>query len=262
MSELALDHKDCTVTKADELRTMMKLRYPAPEYALFEEVYAGIGGTRRTDMVAMGLFPSRGLLLHGFELKVSRNDWLTELKNHAKAEEMYVYCDHWWLVVGDRNIVKDGELPPTWGLIAPRGETLATVVKAPRLKPVPLDRELFAALSRRAHEAIVGGIRTAVEAETKDLNEQLIKTERELRDAQRQIGTRLHDQVKEFEAAAGFKITEGWHGPANVGAVVKALLEHGVDHERRAAERALDTVDRIRNQLNEVLAALPPPTTS
>ena len=44
------------------------------------------------------VWPSRGLYLHGFEIKVHRNDWLRELKNPAKAEEIAGYCHFWWVV--------------------------------------------------------------------------------------------------------------------------------------------------------------------
>ena len=39
-------------------------------------------GSRRryADAVAMNLWPSKGLALHGFEIKVSRSDFLTELR--------------------------------------------------------------------------------------------------------------------------------------------------------------------------------------
>lgn len=53
-------------------------------------------------------------------------------------------------VVSDRKIVEPGELPPTWGLLAPRGEHLAAVVEAPKLTPVELGRPFLAAVCRAA----------------------------------------------------------------------------------------------------------------
>ena len=49
-----------------------------------------------------------------------RSDWLRELRDPAKAEEFRRYCDRWWLVVSDCAIVKPGELPTGWGLLARR----------------------------------------------------------------------------------------------------------------------------------------------
>ena len=36
------------------------------------------GGGRYADAIAMNLWPSRGLAVHGFEIKISRGDWQRE----------------------------------------------------------------------------------------------------------------------------------------------------------------------------------------
>jgi hypothetical protein len=46
----------------------------------------------------MGLWPSRGLKLMGFEIKAGRGDWLGELRNPRKAESIARFCDQWWVV--------------------------------------------------------------------------------------------------------------------------------------------------------------------
>lgn len=55
--------------------------------------------------------------VHGFEIKVSRSDFLSELKKPWKSKFGQGYCTHWWLVVPDVSIVGD-DLPPGWGLMA------------------------------------------------------------------------------------------------------------------------------------------------
>lgn len=72
--------------------------------------------------------------LHGHEIKVSRSDWLVELRDPSKAEAWKQYCDRWWLVA-PRDIVKPEELPEGWGLLVPAGKNLRTVVTAPLLSP-------------------------------------------------------------------------------------------------------------------------------
>ena len=69
--------------------------------------------------------------LHGHEIKVSRADWLSELRDPNKAEAFRPYMHYWWLVVPDKSIVKPGEPPEGWGLMAIRGNRLAQVVEAP-----------------------------------------------------------------------------------------------------------------------------------
>ena len=53
---------------------------------------------RYADAVAMNLFPSRGLALHGFEIKVSKSDFKSEIENPEKSVPVQQYCDHWWIV--------------------------------------------------------------------------------------------------------------------------------------------------------------------
>lgn len=74
------------------------------------------GLTRTADAMAMGLWPNTDLELVRLELKVSRSDWLHELKDPTKAEEMKQFCDRWYLVIADESIIKTGELPAGWGL--------------------------------------------------------------------------------------------------------------------------------------------------
>lgn len=70
--------------------------------------------------------------VHGFEVKVSRSDWLRELRTEGgKSHPWRSRCSHWWIVVPDRGIVRDGELPDGWGLLVGTRQ-LRAVVKAAR----------------------------------------------------------------------------------------------------------------------------------
>lgn len=137
-----------------DLRAALKARYSPPAWATLCEVGNATGHqcNRHADVVAMSLWPSRGLHLHGFELKISRSDWQRELKKPEKAESIFGFCDRWWLVAGHAEIVRDGELPPTWGLLVWNGKKLVTSVEAPALDPKPVDRSFLAALMRRMNE--------------------------------------------------------------------------------------------------------------
>src|SRR5579859_3147977 len=90
-----------------------------PRYAVAAQVrsQAGHYARRTADFVAMDLWPSARLTLHGHEIKVSRSDWLRELKDPSKAAEFIPYMNSWWVVVPDARIVRDGELPDDWGLL-------------------------------------------------------------------------------------------------------------------------------------------------
>jgi len=125
------------------------IRGNGPRWAFAEHVKSAAGhdAPRCMDFFAMSMWPSDGLALHGHEVKVSRSDWRTELRDPSKSEAFRRYMDHWWLVVSDRAIVRD-DLPDGWGLMAVSGNGLRVVKQAPRLDPEPLPKELFATLLR------------------------------------------------------------------------------------------------------------------
>jgi hypothetical protein len=76
-----------------------------------------VGPLRTADFVAIDGWESKGHVMHGHEVKVSRSDWLTELKDPDKAEAFRPFVDYWWLVVSSPLIVREGELPFGWGQI-------------------------------------------------------------------------------------------------------------------------------------------------
>ena len=137
---------------AGDLVGALRQRYAPPAFAFLPQVANGTGGnrSRTADALAMSLWPSRGLELHGFEIKVSRGDWLRELKEPAKADAVARFCDRWWIVVPTRDIVKPAELPRGWGLLATSGESLRAVVEAGIIECEPLTRQFLAAVLRVA----------------------------------------------------------------------------------------------------------------
>lgn len=144
------------MTERDVLN-LLHVRYSqthgnGPRYVCAEHVKSGAGfdASRCADMIVQDLWPSKGLELHGHEVKVSRSDWLAELKQPEKAEEFRRYVHRWWLVVADPAIVRAGELPRGWGLLTVRAAGLRVVVPAPRLAPEPLPPTMIAALLRAA----------------------------------------------------------------------------------------------------------------
>jgi hypothetical protein len=137
----------------ENLRRLLRDRYKTEHYAFIEEARnaTGFSATRSADALALSLYQSRGQLLTGFEIKVSRGDFLRELKEEKKAEEIAQYCDLWFLVVPDKDIVRD-DLPHTWGLMVPNSTNnkLRIVVKPTQFKPRALDRHFFCAFVQQA----------------------------------------------------------------------------------------------------------------
>ena len=124
---------------------------PKPRYVKAEHVRAETGFDRRTaDFIAVDTWRSGRCAIHGVEVKVSRADWLRELKDPDKSAACMSWCTYWWLAVPDQAIVRDGELPPGWGLLAVRkhgdGLRLRQVVAAPRRAVPPISPESVASL--------------------------------------------------------------------------------------------------------------------
>lgn len=146
------------LSSAEAVLNALRKRYDGNAWALFENVSNATGGraSRWADALVMSLWPSRGLDIHGVEIKVSRSDMMRELQDPQKAEAVASYCDYWWVAVGSASIVKIDELPRTWGLLVPisvKGVvTMKAVKEAAKLKPKALDRGFLASILRRASE--------------------------------------------------------------------------------------------------------------
>ena len=122
----------------------------ADRYVRAEHVRSTQNGWRElvsvADFIAIDKWPS-SQAMHGHEVKVSRADWLTELKNPEKANRVKRFCHYWWLVVPTASIVRDGELPEGWGLLTLTSAGLRAKVKAPPLAPEPMTLDFTAGLA-------------------------------------------------------------------------------------------------------------------
>ncbi len=225
-----------------ELKELLRNTYKGHAYAILWEVgnATGTDCTRHADAMVMSLWPSRGLDLMGCELKVSRGDWLKELKNPGKAEVVLQFCDLWFIVAGDETIVIPDELPKGWGLMIPNGRgTLKVKVKACPLAPKPLDRSFLAAIMRRVCE------QSADKEEIAKAKDEAYRRGTETAERSRKYDsqqlTQLREHVRAFEAASGLTIEHGWGGGEKIGSAVKAVMSgeiignHGLRKARNLA---------------------------
>lgn len=182
------------MTATHQIREALRKKYCLPEWVLMEEVRdaAGFDSRRSADGIAMSMWPSRGLEVHGFEIKASRSDWLREIKNPAKAEAIANYCDKWWIVAAQK-VVNPGELPPMWGLLEQTGaDGLKVQIQAPTREDVrPLDRSFVAAMLRRAGQIDEYTIRTKIEEATRQHHEEA----RQYADREIAARTKRHQEV-------------------------------------------------------------------
>ena len=226
--------------KKDDFRTQIKLmdtgellkklavKYPSPGYAFLAQVRNGTGYlnvTRTADAMVMSLWPSRGLELIGFELKVSRGDWLNELKNPEKAEEMVKYCDRWYVVAPDESVIKPDEVPSSWGLMLAtgRGKSIKIIKEAPELKAEKCDRLFLASLMRNITERTI----------SRDLvNVSIDEARKGERDSQKRIRNNLEERIRDhekaiedFESISGFRISTWKETNHELANAVKDVVE-------------------------------------
>lgn len=234
-----------------ETRHLLKLlqaKFSPPECAFFTEVANGTGGhcSRHADALVMGLWPSRGLHLSGFELKASRADWLRELKDPAKADVIATYCDYWWVVVCQAAFVADGELPKTWGLMAADSGKLKVIVDAPKLEAKPVSRAFLAAICRKAAEQTVD--KDAIDKALRDGRAQGVAEAEAIVSCEKRDRERLEERVRQFEEASGIKI-DTWKPAAEIGKAVRLVLQGNRPMDaimgiRTAAQRVVEDIDK------------------
>jgi hypothetical protein len=113
-----------------DIRDLLEVRY-GRGYVSCAQVAPHSGAVSGyVDMVVMGIWPSTGYEVHGFEIKTSRSDFLRELRQPDKAIASH-YVHRWW-IVAPPECVKIQELPQDWGLLEVRHGKLRKIKEAPK----------------------------------------------------------------------------------------------------------------------------------
>lgn len=241
----------------------MQRRYGSDAYVLMFEVgnSTGFACNRHADALAVGLWPSKGIEIIGFEFKESRSDWLRELKEPAKAESIYRYCHRWYLVVSDAAILKHGELPKTWGqLTLQKDGKLKESVKAPKLEPAPITMEFLAAMMRSAAKPSEKAARVLKQEEyQRGYDNGKRSAVSNSPDGELES---LREQVRKFEEASGVKIAGRWD-IKDIGKAVKRVMKmddvaarsvQDLEYMKRSATSLLSTITKTIESVREVTA--------
>lgn len=229
------------------------------EFCFLEKVRNGaaFNANRTFDAIAIALWPSRGLTIDGFEVKVSRSDWQRELAQPEKAEDACKLVDR-FSIVAPRGVVLDGELPVTWGLLEVVGKRLVATRAAPPLRPpVParlstISRDFLVGILRSIPAAVPrvtaeGELRAA---ERKGHDEGYKASEDQRQDAERRA-QKAETALAEFGAILGIELLPGWHGrhEAKLTEVAEGL--RAVLSGEEKVEQARTRVDSVVRQLRD-----------
>lgn len=249
---------------------LLRKRHDGPGWIVIEEVgnSTGYNVQRHADAIALGIWPSRGYELHGYELKASRSDVQKELADPSKADAIGGYCDFWWLVVSDLKIIDGLVIPEAWGILYPRNKVLRVHRKAPkRTDAKPVGRAFAAAMIRKVCEQWVP--KHEHEAWKRDAREKAraeLQQERQWKQEEMNYEHKLlKDRVDVFERAAGIRIQDGsvWQ-MSDLGKAVKAVLDARETAGRIPNEPAmlvrqeLASLERRKQDLESAAAGLGP----
>jgi hypothetical protein len=142
--------------KTSEVLEALSQNYPAPEWCLLTEFQPepGYSGSqKRVDAVAIYAWPSGkyGHSILGFEIKISRADFLNDKKNPNKFIKTYEHCDYAYYVCPE-GLIKIEEVPYNAGLIWVNTDKTLNIIKETFVvkKTTTVNRKFFAAIARRS----------------------------------------------------------------------------------------------------------------
>jgi hypothetical protein len=237
-------------------------RFPANEYAVLQEVRdaAGYGASRSADGLVMGLWPSRGLHLQGIEVKSYRNDWLNELKKPQKAENIFQYCDRWWLVTAHEDVAKLDEIPINWGYMSVVRKKLVVLKEAPMLTPCEISRSFLAAILKRATGGMIpiSSIEDKIVAAREEGQQKaLLHQPQELRNLKYEV-QELRQIVSDFESTSGVKMSR-FESAKDIGTAVKFVLDGGIEPMQKDLTRMQASITNLKQKIDEEMKKLFPP---
>lgn len=107
---------------ANIIKRLLRQRHvDANQWAFFPEFipgigYSSVGSDTRLDAWAMNVYPSGGYTTIAYEIKVSRGDFLREMKDAHKRDWALTFTDEFYFVA-PRHLISPKELPPNCGLV-------------------------------------------------------------------------------------------------------------------------------------------------
>lgn len=143
MEQLEIAQEPAKKYTATDMVDMLRRHYEPPPSkpmggAFITEIQAPHSLRRADALWCPVTTGNRGQII-GHEIKISRSDLITELRDPHKADTWLKYCHRWWLVISDERFLEGLDIPAEWGILVPpkRANTrfMHVVQKAPTLTP-------------------------------------------------------------------------------------------------------------------------------
>lgn len=274
LEQVDIDDAPAEAVSTPKLEGMLRAKYDRQQYALLFDVpdTVSLAQKRRIDAVSFGLWASGGQEIQGFELKISRADWLRELKQVDKADPFIELCDRFWLVTADSKIAKLEEIPACWGWLSATRSGLRVQRPAQKLPGCGgvVPRGFLLGVMRKLQDDLLSS------PDVQAVIDERVKLVQQRQDANVQYATknlqRERDEavkvVKEFQEKSGIDLLHWRYG--NVADVVASLRELGgygdglhrvprlLEEHENALRSTLERVTKVREQLTQHIAAAAP----
>lgn len=144
------DMLDALWRRAGESHGTMPRRHVLAEQVRYDPTY----GHAIADAISVDTWRSGHHALHGYEVKVSRSDYLREVRDPQKHLTWARHCERWWIVAPDSKVVGPADLPHGWGLLLldRNGRLYQQRAALRRTDPDPLPLSAIAGLMRAAQQ--------------------------------------------------------------------------------------------------------------
>lgn len=239
------------------MQEILQAHYPSNAYCLLKEVRNGAGfdADRSADWIAISTWPSRGLHIHGIEQKVSRADWLKELKQPAKADAFFHYCHYWWLLTSDESIVKEGELPDGWGWKCVRNGKITIKKEAKFLNPVALPFGIIVSMLKRASDRSEYTLSSSIQDKIKAEYDRGFKSCEASYLRRKDPAIENAKIIEDFKKETGLDL-KGWRGGKDLYAAIKYVHENGINQVVRDIERIKGICRSINDSADKFLSEI------
>lgn len=252
---------DGKITTGDVM-DRLAAQYARDEYVVLFDIGDAVGTKykRRADAVVIGCWQSTGRHIDGFEIKVSRSDWLREVKAVEKADPFLALVDRWWLVAPE-GVAKAEEVPACWGWKTLTKHGLRVQRPATMLPHAggAIDRLFALELLRKSFRCQLNDpeVQAALKAAA-DVKEQTI-TQR-VQSAiysQRHEHEQLTARVERFEKSSGMKLDDWRLGDVGrVATAIAKLHEEGYGSAASRLEQQERTLEHLLEETKEARLAL------